>query len=290
MGNRGFETCFRKEVLGATSGLSWVEQGFNGSEEGVLDSFSRGCRMRCRFAFLPVFAIVLSGLFTISACTDRSDTSTVPAKTGVDNPVQLTVAADQPSAVISQGSAELEMRFDKIRKILYYDCGDFHVEYTEDGFREYTSRDRLDFTLQILSWPTRVETYVFNGRRLSILIQDEYPTQEQVDQFKAFYESNPEINSLEANADGEMMVRLLQAAQPQIMKIWQERDPEAYDEYLKTLQGDEAAMRPRIVEAVCAMAKACVAIKCWFGGLANSVCAACGGVTVACYIMEAFGW
>jgi hypothetical protein len=44
--------------------------------------------------------------------------------------------------------------------------------------------------------------------------------------------------------------------------------------------------RPSWWDAMCIGCKACVAIKCWFGALANPVCAACAGCTAGCYIVE----
>lgn len=116
----------------------------------------------------------------------------------------------------------------------------------------------------------------------------------QEDQFFAFYEIDPRVNSLENNPDGEVMARLLQKAKPQIKNIWKRRDPKGYNAY-QELKLDSETNRcllgkdkgEEIFKRVCALASACVASKCWFGGLGNSVCQACVGVVIVCAIYEA---
>lgn len=247
-----------------------------------------------KMLFLLVPLVVFASLMVVPACTDKPDTNTALVKPSGDDPmvgpdpVILEVDQTQPTAVIRNKMAEVRLHYDRAQDILHYDCGDLHWEFSQGQVREYTSRDELIIRVEDQGWPKRMETYIFNGRRLDLQITTETPTQDQVNQFLAFYEADPAKNTLEANRDGETMLQLLHQAAPQIERIWQERDPKAYQIFLETSK--EQGPEKSIVGRTCALAKACVATKCWFGGLANSVCSACTGVAVACYLMEALGW
>ena len=51
-----------------------------------------------------------------------------------------------------------------------------------------------------------------------------------------------------------------------------------------------ADKRTEFGDLVCNLATACIASKCWFGGLFNTLCGVCTSAVIACAIMDAFGW
>lgn len=122
-------------------------------------------------------------------------------------------------------------------------------------------------------------------------VQDGRPTEEDLHEFLSFYNSDPDQNTLEQNSDGEKMAILIEKAEPKMLAIWQERDPESYLRFMIS-QNDEHSMLTQYkwVGRACGFVTVCTLVKCWFGGLANSICLFCTTVSVLCAAIAIFGW
>jgi len=161
------------------------------------------------------------------------------------------------------------------------DCGDFHVQLKniadkDDsivfGFTEWTGSDTLAVVIEWIGYRHQIETYTLNGQTLALEIVDDI-TGEQFDQLDQFLNDPAKSNSVMDNSDGYTMRTL-------IIKNWDEIVEEISDPDKRTEFGD----------MICPLAEACVASKCWFGGLLNTWCGACTSVVIACNIMDGLGW
>jgi hypothetical protein len=188
---------------------------------------------------------------------------------------------------VSDGISVLTVSYDEDTQILHYDCGDFHLEFGVNYVREYTSSDELEFWLENTEdLPKRTEVYVFNGKTIRIDVEEDVPTEDNIRTFLDFYESDPQLNTLEANKDGEKIFELLEKAEPQLLQLWEEIDPEGY--LLRAVDDRDMLGRPKWADYMCGGAALCVSIKCWYGGLANPVCATCASVVSVCLVMDMF--
>ena len=122
-------------------------------------------------------------------------------------------------------------------------------------------------------------------------VQDGQPTEEDFKKFLRFYESDPNQNTLEQNTDGNKMALLIERAEPEMLTLWQERDPEGYLSYMLG-ENDRQMMLTQYkwIDLGCGYATLCALVKCLFGGLANSVCLFCTTVSVLCAIVAICGW
>jgi hypothetical protein len=233
-------------------------------------------------------------LFCFS-CTGR-DQAVVPPETTTEESTGLRLVindADHSMTVSRPADRELLIRCDGASRVQYLDCGDFHVQGGPGWFLEWTSRDYLAVEFEDLGGGRRIERYDFNGRTLELEIYGQ-PTEAQYQEFLAFYEPDPEFNSLEDNPDGAAMAELLDAAGPLFLEAWQTRDPESYKDYVGSFDKNTGLppleMRPKWADRTCGAASLCAAIKCTFGGLTNHGCVICTVVKTACLIMDMFGW
>ncbi len=141
------------------------------------------------------------------------------------------------------------------------------------GFTEYTSDDRLDVRIEILGYRHQRESYTRDGQTLTFEVIDDI-TDEQRESLVGFLDDATKINSVMDNADGAVLNAL-------ITENWDELTDETMH---------SADKRTAFGDAICNLATACVASKCWFGGLLNTLCGVCTSAVIACAIMDAFGW
>ena len=245
-----------------------------------------------RDALVATMMVLCFSCLMIVACSEVDNVqSPINEKQKIDESRELIVIEEGKGNIllsISEGISVLTVSYDPDAQILCYDCGDFHLEFGVNYVREYTSYDELEFWLENTeNLPQRTEVYVYNGEMIRINVQDNQPTEENFQEFLGFYESNPKINTLEANHDGEILFELLEKAEPQLIQMWEERDPEGYLQF----ENDDRDMlgRPKWGDYMCNGAALCVSIKCWYGGLANPVCATCASVVSVCLVMDILG-
>jgi hypothetical protein len=200
--------------------------------------------------------------------------------------------AGHAMTVTDGGGRQLSIRFDTASRIQYLDCGGFHIQGGPGWFFEWTSRDFLAMEFVELGGGRRLERYNFNGRTLELEILGQ-PTEAHFRQFREFYETDPSLNSLEANPDGAAMAELLENARPLLLEALRERSPEGYDELLASSGAGSLPplqLRPKWADVTCGTAAACAAVKCLFGGATNYGCVVCTAVKFVCAIMDLFGW
>jgi hypothetical protein len=238
--------------------------------------------------------IIFSVMLIMAACSEQDIVQTpVMEQEIVEKNIEILVQEHENKVTIERGDDQVEISYDPVLQTLRYHHEDYTMEFFPGGFREFTSYDRLTVSIAFLDpdLPTRIETYVLNGQVLELLIVGEEPTVEQISQFHEFYEADPQLNSLENCHDGQAMLEIVEQAEPQILQIWKERDPESYQQFMQSLDEDRQMLyRPNWADVSCNIAIACIATKCWFGGLANTACAACTIYVAACAIMDAFSW
>jgi hypothetical protein len=223
---------------------------------------------------------------------DRAAPQTITAP-GTDGTRLVIDDANRSMMVSDAAGRELSIRVDDASRMQYLDCGDFHVQGGPGYFFECTSRDFLAIEFEDLGGGRWIERYNFNGRTLEFEVFGQ-PTAEQHQRFLEFYETDPALNTLEANPDGAAMADLLEDAAPLLLEALQTRDPEGYEQYLARLDKDTGLpplqMRPKWADFTCGLASTCAAIKCMFGGAANYGCVICTAIKVVCAIMDLFRW
>lgn len=245
-----------------------------------------------RIASVGRILILCAFCVMIVACTEQgSIKSPASEKQPVDEVSEKIVVEEGEGdelLSINDGKSVLNVSFDSNTRILHYRCGDYHLEFGYNYVREYTSSDELIFWLENTeNFPQRTEVYVYNGRMVKIDVMDMEPSAKNIQDFLGFYESDPYINTLEASRGGEQLFELLEKAGPQLLQIWQERDPEGY--LLSVNEDRDMLGRPVWGDYTCGGAFLCVSSKCWFGGLANPVCLVCTAAVSACIVMDMFG-
>lgn len=220
--------------------------------------------------------ILMLSCFFFVACGRQDDKATQPEPPVAMNPVTINgdtmiVSLDGNKAVVTKQSTGYVASY-----------GDFHVMYKNPeylngqivavGFREWTADDELDIRVEALGYRHQRETYTRNGKQLVLDIVDNL-SEEQQQQLVDFLNDGPS-NSVMNNADGYVLNSIL------------EPNWENIDVAISELSPDK---RPKWGDILCNAATACVASKCYFGGLANSVCGSCAAVRFACAIMDLFG-
>lgn len=233
-------------------------------------------------------------MLIMAACSEQDAIQTpVQEQEMVEKTIEIQVQETEKIVTIERGDDQVEVSYDPDHQTLSYYYEDYTMEFFPGGFREYTSSDRLTVTIAVQDFgsPTRIETYTFNDRVLELLIVGEEPTAEQIEQFRDFYEADPQFNTLEANYNGQVMLEIIEEAEFQILQVWKERDPETYEQFMWALDTDRQLLyRPKWGDVTCNLAIACITVKCWFGGLTNVTCAMCSATVATCAIMDAFGW
>ncbi len=155
---------------------------------------------------------------------------------------------------------------------------DGNLEWTE--MREYTDSDELRIHIQPLGQGLNRQTVFLNDHEMTIVHLGRQwarvnggstvSPEEAFDQLAAFYLAHQ--RELFDHEDANALGSFLGKHQETIFQMCNEG---------------------RICEAcqfLCNLAVACVAIKCWFGALANGVCAACTSAVAACSFMQALGF
>jgi hypothetical protein len=161
-------------------------------------------------------------------------------------------------------------------------------------FWERSTVDELDFVIQENSGQI-METYTLNGevrilkypestaadfeealRRVRTGVgSSELPLDVAVEQFDRLYRSQ---HTLDDNPHGQLLVAIV--THPQFSD-WLEG-------FLYPYGRDTYATIDR--DKLCLIASACAATKCLAGGMANPLCTACGGVSIACVIADLVLW
>lgn len=252
------------------------------------------------FAFVVLSAI--PGIM-LGSCSEEGFVST---EVTIDNPeetieeieevepeeIQVIELIQEHAVLITDGRDEVNISCDSNAGIIHFECGGFHVEFASDYIREYTNHDELIIQFEEADFPQRTEVYTYNGVEFRIDIQDGRPTEEDRRQFLSYYKSDPNQNTLEYNPDGEKMAELLEKAEPKLLAIWRERNPDGYIRFIQNQQDDRPMLgrRYKVIDYGCAGAGLCGSIKCFFGGPANSLCLFCATVSAMCAMMEILGW
>ena len=228
------------------------------------------------------YTLIAISILLIAVCLiacDKQETKvTQPEPPIVTNPViidgdVMTINADGEKVTITREPTGYVANY-----------GDFHVLYKSPeyrngkvyaiGFREWTSYDDLDIRIEALGYRHQRETYVRNGVHLVLDIND-HLTDEQRQQLLDFLADDEKtiMNSVMDNADGYTLARIMDSNLDNI------------DMAVTSLDKQE---RPEWGDVLCDAATACIAAKCWAGGIANSVCGFCTSVRFACAVMDMF--
>lgn len=221
------------------------------------------------------FIICMLSLISVIACSKHEPKATQPEVPITINPVVIdgdvmTVNLDGAKATITRQSTGYIASYGDFN-VMYK-----HPEYLKNqvvavGFREWTSDDELDVRIEALGYRHQRETYTRNGVQLTLDIIDDI-TPEQHQQLIDFLADGPE-NSVMDNYDGHTLAKILEPNWDNIDLAINNLGPEK---------------RPEWGDILCDAATACIAAKCWAGGIANSVCGTCTGIRFACAIMDLF--
>ncbi len=234
--------------------------------------------MKRNFILIAMLAIFTSTCLMLVACDKQETKATQPETPVVNNPVVI----DGKVMTITDGDERITITRQDNGYVANY--GDFHVLYKSPeyrngqmvaiGFREWTSSDDLDIRIEALGYRHQRETYIRNGVQLTLDIND-HLTDEQRQQLLDFLADDEKTitNSVMDNDDGYALSRILEANLDNI------------DATVTNLDKQE---RPEWGDILCDAATACIAAKCWAGGIANSVCGACTAVRFACAVMDLF--
>ena len=143
-------------------------------------------------------------------------------------------------------------------------------EYDINGatFRaEYAAADAID--------PSREDDSAVGGGTAEGVRGEEYRRAREA--FEVFYD-NHIASDLRSNADGELLASLL-TNEAFAKSVTGGKDPGG-----PHLMGDKTADR------ICGIATLCGFLKCWAGGIANPLCVACMGTSIACVMAEMACW
>jgi hypothetical protein len=234
--------------------------------------------MKRNLTLIAILAIFTLSCLLFVACSKQESKVTQPEQPIANNPV--VIAGN--TMTIGNGSQKVTVTRQPTGYAANY--GDFNVLYKDPeyidgqvaviGFREWTSDDDLDVRIEALGYRHQRETYTRNGVQLTLDINDQL-TDEQRQQLLNFLADGEKniTNSVMDNADGYALASILE---PNMDNI---------DASINSLDKQE---RPEWGDFLCDAATACIAAKCWAGGIANSVCGACTAVRFACAIMDMF--
>lgn len=225
--------------------------------------------------YIGMIVLMIIGVFGLTACDKQEPKATQP-EVPTANPVLI----DGDIMTVTMGVQKATITSQTTGYIASY--GDFSVLYKRPeylngqvvaiGFKEWTSDDELDVRIEYVGYLHQREIYTRNGVRLELDIVNEL-TPEQHQQLIDFLADGP-TNSIMDNADGYVLTRILESNWDHI------------DVAVTNLSPDK---RPKWGDVLCDAATACMAAKCWAGGIANSVCGTCMGIRFACAIMDLFG-
>ncbi len=231
--------------------------------------------MMKRNLYIGMIALLIIGVFGLTACGKQEPKATQPEAL-----TTIPVFIDGDIMTLSNGVDKATITRQSTGYVANY--GDFHVEYKNPeyingqvvaiGFREWTSDDLLDVRVEPLGYRHQRETYTRNGVEL-VLDIDDHLTDVQHQRLIDFLADGPS-NSVMANADGYVLASILEPNWDNI------------DVAINSLSPDK---RPQWGDVLCDAATACMAAKCWAGGIANSVCGTCMGIRFACAVMDIFG-
>jgi outer membrane murein-binding lipoprotein Lpp len=151
--------------------------------------------------------------------------------------------------------------------------------YEQDGIRTEIYTDRLgqSITFEI---PAGLSEKILN--KATLTSKEAELANATYAKFRSFYSGS---SSLENNRYGFLVNALMNS------RLLTDIVPRSNSVGKLASQEDNV---PDWEKKLCNLCKACALIKCWFGGPANSLCAACTGCVAACYladfICDIFGW
>jgi hypothetical protein len=274
-------------------------------------------------------SVVLALALLLAGCAGKHETPLQTSKPVFDSPsgpvILLNLSRDEDKRTIDAEILVSDSRRHVVLKPLEgapYEigfCAEMTDEYDELLFRmqfawdleypeamwmqEQTNLDELTLTVTHAEHHT-TEEYDINGDSLFVdypaidedlrqsvltrcvqresLIEpspEETELAEQFARFERFYSRHAD-NTLNNNEDGALLAFLIND-RDFVEYIVRQSDPVVYN--------SSGTARPRPDEVICAIASAC-SFKCYFGGLANPLCAPCVGVAVACVIATIACW
>lgn len=229
--------------------------------------------------YFILISTALAFSLSLGAC-GKSDTPTVPIDQAWSDP-ENNVTIEDDVMKISDGSELATVTNTPKGYVARY--RDFNVLYkvpeiqggrmVSVGFTEWTSEDSLDVRVEFIAPQHQLETYTRNGNVLQLEIINEM-TDRQYRELENFLAVGKKTSSVTNNPDGQVLSAMLEANWDEIESVIE-------------LSPDK---RPDWANFVCGVATACVATKCWFGGLLNTACGVCTSTVAACAVMDAFGW
>ena len=233
--------------------------------------------------FIWVLLLTTLALGLIAAC-DQSRPLEIAACAPSVVPEVIVDKAAKTVTVIdpSLPGKPLVIRVDESNHTQSYEYGAFTLVSGRSYVTAYTGEDLYEVSWEEMSDTRYRERYYVNGAVLDLEI-DGAATEDQVQDFVEFYTAND--TGLGNHPDVTAMADLLQRAQPELVRLIRESNPDAYGPYASGSVGDELEMgMPKWLRIGCGAAALCAAIACRLTALTHPACWVCLGISLGCSI------
>ncbi len=226
-------------------------------------------------------ALILSitALFAFAGCAEKADHVAAVPQQDIYSESDGIVFEDD-AILLTDGGLTVTITLGAVPGEVVFTHGDFHISSNTETMTlsEWNATDNLSVGMEFIGDNHMIETYSLNGH-VMIVEHDGKPNAAVLPEFIAFYEDNQ--TTLSDDQDGWILNSVLEAKLSELI--------DAIEFEIHHYDGDPDK-RPGWATVICGLAMLCAGIKCWFGAILNPWCVGCSGATMACAIIEWFGW